>query len=367
MIELLINNHQSMIPLNNRPNIIFLEVIINPLSYFIPSVNYSMYIIMGIRNLMILLKRFAPESISYTSIDNYSNKVIGIDANLLIYKMIYAIRLNGYDIKNNERVVTHIHVLLSKLFGFIKYNITPVFVFDGMPPLIKNSTLEKRKEFQKMMSDKYNRAFNDLEKKKYYFMKSNISEEEINECIELINIFGYTVVDSIEEADSQLVAMGDKLDYIASDDMDILIFGGKNLLKNFSVDKKKTIQEISLKNFKDLTNLNQKQLVDLAILLGCDYCSTTKGIGTIGAYKLIQKHKSIEGISSKTDYKFDSTYIKVRKYFNNPLVMNSNKIKINKVNINYKKLEQYLKDMNYESKYIDKVFDKLDSFDSRAH
>src|SRR5579885_1448971 len=99
---------------------------------------------MGIKNLMQIIKRFAPDSLKLTKITKYENSIIAMDANLLIYKIIFGIRINGYDLKNDDLVVTHLFALLQKIKGFLKYNITPVFVFDGIPPKIKETTLKQR-------------------------------------------------------------------------------------------------------------------------------------------------------------------------------------------------------------------------------
>lgn len=100
---------------------------------------------MGIKNFMKIIHKYSTGSITYTKITDYKNKTIAIDMNLLIYKMIYAIRKNGYDLKNNDIIVTHIHAMLQKMFGFIKYKITPVFVFDGMAPQIKKRHSKKKR------------------------------------------------------------------------------------------------------------------------------------------------------------------------------------------------------------------------------
>lgn len=309
---------------------------------------------MGIKNFMKIIQKYAPGAISLTKINKYKNKTIAFDANLLIYKMIYAIRLNGYDIKNDDTIITHIHAFLLKMKGFIKYSITPVFVFDGMPPSIKNDTLKQRNEFQKAMQKKYFSAVTQDEQKKYYFMKSDISYQEITECVELINIFGYTVINAPEEADAQLVELlnNKKVDYVATDDMDILIFGGEKILKNFTISDAKKIQEINLNVIKTQTNLTHKKIIDLAILLGCDYCPSVKGIGTIGAYKYIQKYGTIEKIIKNENIQLGYDFNKARRYFINPPTTNTKKIKINKINLNKQKLNIFLNRFNYKKDYV---------------
>lgn len=316
---------------------------------------------MGIKNLMKIIQKYAPAALTYTKIDKYKNKTIAIDSSLMIYKMIFAIRMNGYDIKNDDIIVTHLHALLLKFQGFIKYNITPVFVFDGMPPKIKETTLKQRSEFQNFMKMKYYKAVTQDEKKKYYFMKSDISYQEIKDCMELIKLFNYTIIESPEEADSQLANLmqNNKVDYIVTDDMDILVFGGNKILKNFTVSDKKKIQEINLDTLKKETKLNQNQLIDLAILLGCDYCPSVSGVGTIGAYKLIQQYGNLDKIIKHESIELAYDYKKARKYFSDPPIIDSTNIKINKMKVDKEGLIKFLKKFNYKEKYIDNVMGKL--------
>ena len=316
---------------------------------------------MGIKNLKKVMDKYALTAIKITNISEYKNKTIAIDFSLMVYKMIFAIRFNGYDIKNDDIIVTHIHSLLLKMQGFKKYNITPIFVLDGMPPKIKEDTLKQRKEFQNFMKQKYYKAVTQDEKKKYYFMKSNISQKEITDCVELIKLFNYTIIESLEEADSQLADLikKNKVDYIVTDDMDILIFGGNKILKNFTVSDKKKIQEIDLDIFKKEASLTQSQLIDLGILLGCDYCPSIKGIGPIGAYKLIKKYGSLDKILKREPIALSYDYIKARNYFNDSPVIDSNQINVNKINIDKEGLIKFLKKFNYKEKYINNLLNKL--------
>ena len=110
---------------------------------------------MGIKNLIKIIDKYSPKAIKQTKIDKYNNKVLAIDFSLMLYKMVYAIRMNGYDIKNGNKIITHIHALLLKIKGFLRHKMTPVFVFDGIAPKIKKETLKKRSAFQKVMQIKY--------------------------------------------------------------------------------------------------------------------------------------------------------------------------------------------------------------------
>lgn len=308
---------------------------------------------------MQIIKRYCPEAILYKKITDYKNNHVAIDANLLIYKSIYAIRKNGYDLKNGDIIVTHIYSLLQKIIGLIKYNITPVFVFDGIAPKIKKETLNKRKKFSDLMKLKYTKAITQDEKKKYFFMKSDISFNEVEECKQLIELFGFSIIESPEEADAQLAYLSKNgiVDYIITDDMDILIFGGERLLKNFTISDKKKIQEINLDIILAKLNITQDELIELGILLGCDYCPSIAGIGTIGAYKLIKKYKNLDNMMAENIIKLNISHYKSIDYFKNPPIIEIKKI--NQLNINYTELVKFLKKFNYTDEFIKKIINKI--------
>ena len=78
---------------------------------------------MGIKNFFKVVRKYAPSAIKQTNITKYAGKKIGIDANLMLYKLIFAIRKHGYDLKNDGVITTHIHTTLLKLIAFKRYGI----------------------------------------------------------------------------------------------------------------------------------------------------------------------------------------------------------------------------------------------------
>lgn len=304
---------------------------------------------MGIKNFFKFISKYSPESIEITNIKKYQNSIIGIDFNLMLYKLIFSIRRNGYDIKNNNIIVTHIHALLLKLIKFNQYNILAVFVFDGKPPNIKLNTLKKREIAWEKMAIKFKEAKNDEERKKYYYLSTGITDQEYIDCKNLIKIFGYPIIESIQEADSQLayLSKNNLIDYIVSDDLDILLFGGKKILKKFSVnDNRKITQEINLDILKETTNFTQDDLIKLGILLGSDYCDN-KTLSITKAYKYIINHGVI-------DNKCDPAI----RYFKNPKIKKINKINYtNDIQIN--KLIKFLELFQFDNKYINNVITKI--------
>lgn len=87
--------------------------------------------------------------------------------------------------------------------------------------------------------------------------------------------------------------------------MDALTFGSNVLLRHltFSEARKMPIQEFYLDKVLEGLGLNQKQFIDLCILLGCDYTDSIRGIGPKRAIDLINEHKSLETILKNIDTK----------------------------------------------------------------
>ncbi len=320
---------------------------------------------MGVNNLMNLIKTYAPKAIKYKNISDYKNKTLGIDANLMLYKIVMAIRRGGQDIKKGDVVTTHIHGLLQKIIGLRKYNITPVFVFDSSFPDIKKETLKKRKRVREGYKKKYDDAMImnlQDEKKKYFYLQSDITDKEIKDVRNLIKIFGYQIIDSKEEADSELAALSKKgvIDGVITDDLDILLFGGKNILKMFSIDKKKQIQEVDLDVLLKELDITQKQLIDIGIITGCDYCTKVKGIGPIKAYKLIKEYKSLDNLKKRKIIGLDFDHRIVRDYFINPPINKQKILKYKKARLDAYRLTKYLESFGYTLDDINKLLKKVD-------
>ena len=93
---------------------------------------------MGIKGLSKLIQKYNKTSMTEIKITDLVNSTVAIDASLMIYKDLTALRraLHG-DIIINNKSVTHIYTMLLKLFAFKKYNINAVFVFDSKPTELK--------------------------------------------------------------------------------------------------------------------------------------------------------------------------------------------------------------------------------------
>jgi flap endonuclease-1 len=83
---------------------------------------------MGIKNLRVILNQNCRNAINVRKLNVYSGMKIAIDLSIFLYKYLY---------NNND----HIEGLTRLILRLLKNQITPLFVFDGIPPEEKNITL----------------------------------------------------------------------------------------------------------------------------------------------------------------------------------------------------------------------------------
>lgn len=281
---------------------------------------------------------------------------VAVDASLMIYQTVIAMRSDGRDMKNKKGELTsHLHGIFYKILKFLQNGMVPVFVFDGKAHAMKSKTLVKR-EMIKVKAEKKLEGLSDSDDEEYVKAfkqtfrptKNNMLEAQI-----LLSIMGIPFIIAPGEADVICSWLSCRIDDkgkkyvkgVCSDDSDMLPLGTPYLFKDtlkFMNDNKK-IRVISLKETLKGMKLDMNQFVDLCVLLGTDYCDNIRGMGPTKAYKAIVKHKTLEGVlkslkkssdsddsddesddesDDDTDEEFLETkkcMIKAKKYFNTAL------------------------------------------------
>lgn len=83
-----------------------------------------------------------------------------------------------------------------------------------------------------------------------------------------------------------------------TEDTDASFFGDGLVLHklNYASNGRSSVLEVNPTVARNTLQLSKDQYIDLAILMGCDFSETIKGIGPHTALKLIQEHESIENI-----------------------------------------------------------------------
>ena len=289
---------------------------------------------MGIKSLTQTVKKSAPDSILNENLYKLSGKKVAVDASLIIYQQLLS--NNKKFFYNSEgKITNHITGLFYKIMNYITLGIELIFIFDGKPPDNKQLCIQGRKEkSEKAKQQLMNKDMNEEEKFKLEKASTRVTKEMINDVKQLLNLMGVSYIHpDVGEGEayaSELCRMG-FVDYVLTEDMDSLVYGCPNLIRNCIDKDLKRKGIVSIFNYEKLIEdlkLNHSQFVEFCILCGCDYCPSVSKIGNITALKLFQKHKDIETIIKNTNYSFPEKYLETFHQAKKNFMMYFDKIKL---------------------------------------
>lgn len=314
------------------------------------------------------------QEIEYT--DLYKKKV-GIDAYNMIYAVLAPIRSRqsggGYLTDSDGNVTSHLSGLFYRMTNLLPYDIQPVFIFDGKPPIFKEKEIKTRKERKKAAERKREEAIarGDMEEAmRYAQATTHITSNMVNDAKRLLDYFGIPIIQAASEAEAQgafLVQEG-ILDAIASQDYDSFLFGSPEVIRNLTITRRRRMStqdkniELSLEKIVlndlliELGLETRDQLIMLGLLVGTDYNPKgIKGIGPKTGLKLVKKHRTPSSLFKyiETKYPTETTFPyppeTLLNYFKAPEVDKNVKITRNKPQLS--KITEFLveeRDFNKE-------------------
>lgn len=327
---------------------------------------------MGIRSLASLIKQKSPNSIQTTALYSLSGKKVAVDTSIFLYKSLSNYRHNGEYLRNKDgKIVSHIVGIFYKTIQYLAVGITPVYIFDGKPPVEKKEVLQERSkkaEESKILSQT---TQNPEEALKHEKSSIRVKKHHIDDVKELFNLMGVSYIHPDGEAEayaSELCRMG-FVDYVVTEDMDTLVHGCPRMIRNCmdkSIKRKDVVSVIDLEDILKNFNMNMKEFVDLCILCGCDYCPSIPKVGTVRSYNYIQNYRNIEAlIESKKCNNIPEEFI--QKYDNSRKLFEVFKDKIDLEDLpmhtsscDYDKLNDYLiNDCAISEKRVENALKKI--------
>jgi flap endonuclease-1 len=252
---------------------------------------------------------FKQEKISFKDLHD---RIIVIDAYNVIHQFLSSIRQrDGTPLKNSKGEVTsHMIGLLHRTGNMVDAKIRPVYVFDGKPHPLKAKTLEERKKRKELAEKEWKEALEkgDIKKAKSKAQQtSRVTDEIIQQSKQLLDALGIPFIQSPSEGESQASYMVKKGDAYAvgSQDFDCLLVGSPILIRNLTSSSRRKLpgkeaytsvnpHQIRLKSNLKILGITQKQLVDMAILIGTDFNDGIRGIGPKKGLNLIKKNGNVE-------------------------------------------------------------------------
>lgn len=298
---------------------------------------------MGINKLNSFIKKSSPRAITENDLSDFKNKKIAIDCNNYAYILKSTAQKRIIPITNFEEVdepdePSIRRELLLLFINFIKklleYNITPVFVFDGIHPVEKMDTKTKRHEVKNKLSNNITENLNKLRQCDNILQKGLIIEQIRKDCSNNISVsdadieslkllfesLGIPCLVSIEEAEKLCSALciENRVAGVLSKDTDNLAYGCPLLISEFrSSYGTATLTCIRLDYVLEDLKMSYESFLDFCIMCGCDYNSNIKNYGPKRSYDLIKKHHKIENLPKKVlDISECLNYEFCRKMFN---------------------------------------------------
>jgi len=269
------------------------------------------------------LQENCKESIKKISLNELSGKKIVIDTSIYMYRYL-----------GENALLENIYLMIGILR---KYNIVPLFVFDGKPPKEKEELLKERKKNKKIAEEKYtelqNKIINEeieqnekieeeMNKLKKEFIR--LHHTDIENVKLLMQSLGVSYIDAPGEADKLCAKIVNKnLAYAClSEDMDMFVYGCKRVLRYLSLLNKTTI----IYEMKDILielDMNFNDFKTICVISGTDYnINNTNDLSrTLKYFKKYRKSKQkssnfLHWLEENTEYIKGEEVRDILKLFN---------------------------------------------------
>jgi flap endonuclease-1 len=284
------------------------------------------------------LRDLVPKTI--VKLEDLSGRSIAIDAYNALYQFLAIIRQpDGTPLKDSTgRITSHLSGLLYRTSNLVEIGIKPVYVFDGIPPTLKEVEIKRRMKVKEKALVKYEQALKEgkiEEARMYAQATSRLKDYMAEDSKRLLDLMGIPWVQAPSEGEAQaahLVKRGGA-DYCASQDYDSLLFGAPKFIRNVTISGRRKLpskniyievvpEVVELENVLKECGITYEQLVDIGILIGTDFNPNgIEGLGPKTALKLIKEHGTLENtLPHLKNAEFPAEPQRIREIFLNPKV-----------------------------------------------
>lgn len=281
---------------------------------------------MTIQGLAAFLRRHAPSAYQKRPVSSLRGKSLAVDLSIwlnahyrvqqrvVVDETVATRRASVLDPPDSREVLSRVlRCFLSEIAYWLSHGVTPVIVFDGQRPALKERLSQERaavraKESQRIseLREKYRAdplLFSDMEELVKLLGKHVETFSDaialLKRALALIGVPSITAKGEAEQLCSMLTLDG-LVAATLSTDSDNLVYGCPLLVS--SVDK--MTDELSVviheKVLEEL-RCDTGAFADACILSGCDYNEKLGGVGPKRALDLLRRHGSIEGVAAVRD------------------------------------------------------------------
>ncbi|MEM1563380.1 MAG: flap endonuclease-1 [Candidatus Bathyarchaeia archaeon] len=290
------------------------------------------------------LREIVPKTV--IRLEDLSGKSIAIDAYNALYQFLAIIRQpDGTPLKDSSgRITSHLSGLLYRTSNLVELGIKPIYIFDGVPPALKEVEIKRRMKAKEEALVKYEQALKEgriEEARMYAQATASLKDYMAEDSKRLLDLMGIPWIQAPSEGEAQaahVVKRGDA-DYCASQDYDSLLFGAPRLVRNVTISGRRKLpgknvyievepEVIELEHVLRECGITHEQLIDVGILVGTDFNPEgIKGLGPKTALKLIKEYGSLENaLPYIKNAEFPVDPQKIKEIFLHPKVTDNYKI-----------------------------------------
>jgi len=277
-----------------------------------------------------------------TTVDlaSLSGKSIAIDAYNALYQFLAIIRQpDGTPLKDRTgRITSHLSGLLYRTSNLVEMGIKVVYVFDGMPPALKEVEIKRRARVKEEALVKYEKALKEgkvEEARTYAQMTSRLKDYMPDDAKRLLKLLGIPWIQAPSEGEAQAAHLAKKRDsdFCASQDYDSLLFGAPVLIRNVTISGRRKLPRknvyvevvpeiVELDKVLGELGITHEQLVDIGILVGTDFNPEgVRGVGPKTALQVIKEHGTLEkALPALKNPEFPVEPQRIREIFLHPKV-----------------------------------------------
>jgi flap endonuclease-1 len=251
--------------------------------------------------------------------------VVAVDAHNWLYRYLTTTvkftRDSAYTTADGTEVANLIG-LAQGLPKFFEHDLTPVFVFDGGVTELKSDEVEKRREQREKAEERQKAAEErgDTEEAAKLEARTQRLTDTIQETSrKLLELLDVPVVEAPAEGEAQAAHMNatGAVDYVGSEDYDVLLFGGPHTLRQITSSGDPELMDLA--ETLDRHEVTHEQLIDVAMLCGTDFNEGVSGIGPKTAMKRIKEHGDLFAVLDAEGAEIEHAAA-VRELFRDPPV-----------------------------------------------
>ena len=276
------------------------------------------------------------------AIDELYGKTIAIDAYNVLYQFLSIIRQpDGTPLMDsNGNVTSHLSGIFYRTIELVSKGVSPIYVFDGVPSLLKKRTIEARMRRRQEANIAWKEALaeGDVERARSQAQASTRIDHKIVESSKtLLQLLGVPFINAPSEGEAQASYMCEKGIVYAtgSQDYDTLLFGSTLVVRNLTLSGRRKLpmrnvyikvepEMVSLQDTLSSLGVNRDKLIWMGMMLGTDFNEGIKGIGPKTALKLAKDSSTIGELRSTIKEKFKDDFKEdvdvVINLFHNPEV-----------------------------------------------